>query len=219
MYLIYCDETNLNAKDGDFFIYGGIVIDFSRALELSNRLQQIRSEYKVPKDFKLKFAPPPEQVLAEDFNHLKQQYIEAAIQCGSKFLVSMIHSNIMTNAEDARLNEINRIAYHYNCLLTRENTHGLFILDRFNSKDIDEHIRTKASSGIEGMPYSKEFPLDRIVGFHYSAIGQSHFTSLSDILIGTFRFVINAITKNNEEKKLAISKQKTRHLEAFVGHY
>jgi hypothetical protein len=46
---------------------------------------------------------------------------------------------------------------------------------------------------VTGLPFSKQLRLDRIVGFHYSAIGQSHFNSLIDIVIGSFRFSVNAL--------------------------
>ena len=51
------------------------------------------------------------------------------------------------------------------------------------------------------MPYSDEIKLDRIIGIHYSAIGQSHFTSIVDIGIGSFRFCINEHTHNGENPK------------------
>jgi len=42
MYLFYGDETNLNAKENEFFIYGGIAIPGDRALELSHVIDNIR---------------------------------------------------------------------------------------------------------------------------------------------------------------------------------
>jgi hypothetical protein len=38
--------------------------------------------------------------------------------------------------------------------------------------------------------------LKNIVGYHYSAIGQSHFGSVVDICLGSFRFAVNAFTRN-----------------------
>lgn len=37
--------------------------------------------------------------------------------------------------------------------------------------------------------------LERIVGIHYSAIGQSHFGSLTDIVLGSLRYATNAFTR------------------------
>jgi hypothetical protein len=73
------------------------------------------------------------------------------------------------------------------------------LIDRFNDKQIDEHLREKFSIGLTRMPYSATMRLDRILGFHYAAIGQSHFSSLIDVLIGSMRFVIDAFTSNHEK--------------------
>ena len=40
--------------------------------------------------------------------------------------------------------------------------------------------------------------LDRIIGFHYSAKGQSHFGTLVDIVIGSLRFAVNAFSRNEK---------------------
>jgi len=51
------------------------------------------------------------------------------------------------------------------------------------------------------MPYGlTAMRLARILGFHYAAIGQSHFGSLIDIILGSFRFAVNAHTRNQAEK-------------------
>ena len=55
------------------------------------------------------------------------------------------------------------------------------------------------SSGlITGMPYSERLRLSNIMGFHYSAIGQSHFSSLIDVLIGSMRFAVDAFSSQQE---------------------
>ena len=51
------------------------------------------------------------------------------------------------------------------------------------------------------MPYSMIMHLDRILGFHYSAIGQSHFPSLIDIILGSFRFAVNRHTRCMDERE------------------
>jgi hypothetical protein len=42
VHLLYCDETNLQERRGDFLIYGGITIDSARVLDLSHRIDAIR---------------------------------------------------------------------------------------------------------------------------------------------------------------------------------
>jgi hypothetical protein len=200
MHLLYCDESNLEEKDNDFFVYGGLVVDGQAAQSLSLEIDTIRESAKIPRDFILKFNPGPKHLSHEEFISLKQAVIDAAISHSCVFLTSMILHNIATNPNDARRNEINRICYHYDCYLNRPKSHGLVLIDRFEDKKIDGHLRDKFSIGITGLPYSKELRLERIVGFHYAAIGQSHFSSIIDIVLGSFRFAINAFTRQDKEK-------------------
>lgn len=227
MYLLYCDESNLEEKENDFFVYGGIVIDGARAQSLSSSIDSIRLKYNVPQDFILKFNPGPSHLSHKEFIDLKKEIMSAAIGHGCTFLSSMILHNVSTCAAEARLNEINRICYHYDCYLNRPNSHGLVLIDRFDDKQIDSHLREKFSVGIMGLPYSKQYRLERIVGFHYSAIGQSHFGSVIDIVLGSFRFAINAFTrgedKQSEEKlntaKILLTQLAPLFLREGAGNY
>lgn len=139
--------------------------------------------------FVLKFNSGPEH---DEFNALKQKVIEAAISCWCRFLVSMILHNLATSPDDARRKEINRILFHFNNILNRDNEHGLVLIDRFSERQIDEHLRTKFSIGLTGLPSCDEMRLGQIVGFHYSAIGQSHSGSFVGVILGSFRLAVNA---------------------------
>lgn len=196
MYLLYSDETNLEPADNVFFIYGGLVISPDRSKQLSDDIQEIRDNKSIPNDFQLKFNPGPEHLSHEEFIELKQNVIQKAVENGCVLLVSMIHHGIATSPEDARRNEINRIAYHFHCLLNRYDSPGLMLIDRFSDSQIDAHLRDKFSYGIRDLPYSDVMRLHRILGYHYSAIGQSHFGSIVDIVICSLRFAVNAFSRN-----------------------
>jgi len=197
MHLLYCDETNLQPNAGDFFVYGGIAIDGDAALSLSSSIDLIRTNAKIDRSFRLKFLPKPENLTHQEFIAVKEAVINTAIEHKAIFLVSVILHDIATNAEEARRNEINRVCYHFDCILNRFKDAGLVLIDRFTDAQIDEHLAAKFSIGITGLPYSPEHRLGNVVGFHYSAIGQAHFTSLIDIVLGSLRFSINAFTKND----------------------
>jgi hypothetical protein len=200
VYLLYCDESNLESKDNDFFVYGGFTIQAEAALSLSKAIETIRLDAGVPKDFVLKFNPGPKHLNHQQFSALKQAVIEEARGHGCLFLTSLILHNVATSPDEARRNAINTICYHFDCYLNRPKSHGLVLIDRFDDRQIDGHLREKFSVGLTGMPYSKEMRLGRIVGYHYSAIGQSHFGSVIDILLGSFRFAVNAFTRNETGK-------------------
>ena len=200
MYLFYCDESNLEERSGDFLIYGGLVINSEVARQFSSEIEKVRASFSVPRDYKLKFNPGPANLSHNEFIALKQAVIETAISYDAKILIYVILHDIATSADDARRNGINAVCYHFDCLLSRYSNIGLVLVDRFNDRgnQVDGHLAEKFSIGITGMPYSKEIRLNNIVGLHYSAIGQSHFPSIVDIVLGSFRFAINAHTRNKE---------------------
>jgi hypothetical protein len=86
-------------------------------------------------------------------------------------------------------------------LLNRLDQPGLVLIDRFNDAGnrIEAHLSEKFAIGIRGLPYTREMPLAHIVGLHYSAVGQSHFSSLIDIVLGSLRFAINAHTRGESQ--------------------
>lgn len=197
MQILYCDETNLEARDNTFFIYGGITFATDQAYSLHEAIERIRRDRGIPPGYCLKFNPGPENLQHDAFKAMKQEVIEATIAHGGRLLVSIILHDLATSPEDARRNEINRVLLHFNGILSQNNDHGLVLIDRFTDRQIDEHLRAKFSVGVTGLPYSSAMRLNRIVGFHYSAIGQSHFGSLVDVILGSFRLAVNAHCAGN----------------------
>lgn len=115
-------------------------------------------------------------------------------------LVNLLLHDIAKSSEQARRYCINTLCYHFHCYLLRPDSHGIVLIDRFNDKRIDAHLKEKLSVGLHVI-YSGDTKLDRILGYHYAAIGQSHFCSLIDVLLGSLRFSIDASTQKNEAQK------------------
>jgi len=177
-------------------VYGGVSIPAANALVLTNAVDVTRQKFSIPRTTLLKFLPVPEGLTHQEYIEVKQEIIKAAVDNDCKFFTSLILHNVAN--ENARLNEINRISYHYNCYLSRKNSHGLVLIDRFSDKQIDQHLRNKFALGLVGMPFSETMRLKNIVGFHFSAIGQSDMATVIDIVLGSFRFSINAFTRNDD---------------------
>ncbi len=192
MYFLYCDETNLDPNNHKFFVYGGLIIPSENAKKLHDEIEEIRTNSSIPDNFLLKFNPKPSNLSHKEFIQVKQSIIKSAVQNNCIFLTSIIMHQIATSPDAARRNEINRVLFHFNFLLTRLNSYGLCLIDRFSDAQIDAHLREKFSVGVRGLPYAGDMRLDRIIGFHYSAIGQSHFSSIIDIVLGSFRYSVNA---------------------------
>jgi hypothetical protein len=198
MHLLYCDETNLQERSGDFFVYAGIVVESARARDLSHRIDKIRSEAKIPSAYRLKFNPGPKRLDHQQFIELKKAIVTAAVEAKVGLLVSAILHDIATSPDMARLNAINTLSYHFDCLLNRIPGPGLVLIDRFDEKQADAHLAEKFSIGVTGLPHTAQLRLSNIVGFHYAAVGQSHFCSLIDVVIGSLRFAINAFTRGEK---------------------
>jgi hypothetical protein len=178
-------------------VYGGITIDATRAAALSAAIEQLRVNAGVSPDFILKFNPGPPNLNHQHFLQLKQDIIQAAVDHGCTFITSLILHNVATSPDVARRNEINRVSYHFDLYLGTAQSNGLVLIDQFTDTQINHHLREKFLLGLKDMPYGPpNMRLNRILGFHYAAIGQSHFGSLIDIVIGSFRFAINAHTRN-----------------------
>jgi len=200
MLLLYCDETNFQKRRGDFFVYGGVIIDSSKAAQLATAIEETRNSHGVPRDFLVKFNPGPKNLSHEQFVDLKRSIIQAAVAAECKLLVNLCLHDIAPSPEKARLFGINTLCFHFDRFLSRLKDVGLVLIDRFEDKHIDGHLKEKLAVGVTGpLPYGNSIRLDRIIGYHYSAIGQSHFCSLVDILLGSLRFAINSFTQQDRQ--------------------
>lgn len=203
MDLFYCDESNLEHRNGDFLLYGGVHIPGASAGALSDRIEQIRNDAGLAPDTRLKFNPRPDGLDHQQFIALKQNVIEAAIEHGCKLLAYGVLHNLAGDPDNARRFGINTVCYHFHCALNRVDRQGLVLIDRFNdgNNEIEGHLKEKMAVGIQ-LPHRNEATrLSRIVGFHYSAVGQSHFTSLIDILIGSLRYCVNVHTRALDDQR------------------
>ena len=117
MYILYYDETNFAKKSGDFFVYGGVVIDPAHAADLSKEIERIRKELGVPRDYVLKFNPGPKKFTHDQFIELKQSVIQAACAANCKLLVNLLLHDIATSSEEARRFGINTLSFHFDCYL------------------------------------------------------------------------------------------------------
>lgn len=201
MDLLYCDESNLEERSGDFLIYGGLIFDGERARALSLAIDNIRLRLGVPADYKLKFNPGPEGFTHAQFIELKQSVLECAVDHGAKMLTYVVLHDLAKNPDEARRFGINTLCYHFDCILNRKEGTGLVLIDRFNDggNQIDAHLAEKFATGVRFHPNGSSRALSRIVGFHYSAVGQSHFPSIVDVAIGSLRYGINSFTRRDEK--------------------
>ena len=177
------------------------MIDGRTAASLSKEIDAARKKHRVPKDYRLKFNPGPEGFGHADFIELKRAILNIAVEHDVRLIAYAVLHDLARDPDLARRNGINTVCYHFHCILRRLETHGLVLIDQFTdaNNEIEAHLRDKFSVGLTGLPYSKTLRLNTIVGFHYSAIGQSDIASLIDFVVGSLRFAINAHIRGKDE--------------------
>lgn len=203
MNLLYCDESNLEHRPGDFLLYGGVHIPSVSAASLSDTIETLRRRAEINPSAALKFNPKPDHLSHENFKDFKQKILIAAHEHECKILAYGVLHDLAGDPDTARRFGINTVLYHYHCFLNMKRERGLAIIDRFNDEGnrIDAHLREKMATGVKIHHHRVNLRLSNIVGFHYSAIGQSHFTSLIDIVIGSLRYALNVHTRGIEDQR------------------
>jgi hypothetical protein len=179
-----------------------LTVDSDTYLELSKRIWQLREKFKITKDCQTKYLPAPAGLTNDDYMKFKKECIQVCIELNCRFYTYQILHDIAADTDQARRNGINEICLNFHYGLKKEDAAGMILVDRFNDKGnkIDAHLTRKFSVGLEGLPHSSNFPLDHIVGLHYTAIGQSHMTCLIDIILGSYRTAINIYTRKRSQK-------------------
>lgn len=193
MHLLYTDETNIDPRSGDFFIYGGVAVNSQTAATLSSEIDRLRQEYGYfPTDsLKHNTKERPPQVTPEQHAEIKRRVMEVAVRHDVKLFTSFILHRVATSPANARKNEINRISLHFNYFLRSINDNGIILVDTFEGPGLRTLLMEKFHIGIVGLPYTQVMRLDRILGFHIATNGASNFSSLTDIVIGSMRYAIN----------------------------
>lgn len=201
MYFLYTDEANIEPSSS-FFIYGGVSIPSNNAVELSNAIEVLRKKFGYrPKDpLKFNTVERPAQITPDAHKEIKRLIIQCAVDFNVKIFVSLIYHGIASSPDNARQYEINRVCYHFDCFLKRENSHGFVFIDTFSDTSIHEILREKFSVGLIGLPYSSPRRLERILGFHLATIGSSNFSSVVDIIVGSLRYAVNSCNETDRYK-------------------
>jgi hypothetical protein len=170
MYLLYCDETNLHERAGDFLICGGIMITSARSRELSASIDELRRRTQVPLDYQLKVNPGPKGFSHGQFIAVKQEALSISVEHRARLLINVVLHDVARSPDEARRIEINTACYHFDCILSLVDCPGLVLIDRFNDEGnkIDGHLREKFSTGLIGMPHRGKMRLSNIVCLHYS---------------------------------------------------
>lgn len=109
MYLLYCDESNLQHRAGDFLVYGGVIIPADRAASLSLAIDDLRNAAGIEPSAELKFNPLLPPLDHHGYRNLKQKIIQTAIDHGCIMIAYVVLHDLAGDPNQARRYGINTV--------------------------------------------------------------------------------------------------------------
>ena len=206
MYLLMTDETNMRPNaQARFFAYGGLIVPFERVARLSARIEAIRVDTGYRRRDLLKFDTNvrPRNVTAEDARNAKRRVIRACIANDCLFVAYVVLHAIARNQPQRVIVEwgASHVIGKFNFFLTLRNSQGIVQVDRLPNQNEYEFLTNKFVSGLTFQD-DEDVLLDRIVLLGATCINASHIASAMDIVLGSFRYCINAQANNQAARTM-----------------
>ncbi len=198
--LFYADETAVRPEQGDFFLYGGVIVPSEKARDLDLALREINfglDERILPLKWNVEGLTPEERKV--QFKGC-EDYLRAAGEHGARVNFVVI-SHAILNASFKRGWAIEQVinALHNSLRGDRHSKRvALVLIDTYGSKEEAESLRTLAVRCFMKGTWKGSFTVDRIVGIHEAYSGSSHFSGLTDIAMNALRLVVNE--KQNQQR-------------------
>lgn len=197
MFLFLSDETNTSqSTQAQFLIFGALVVPLAAAGPLAEHVLQIRRDAGYPpgSEFKFDSRSRPNSVSIEKCAAAKNAVLEMAAEPGVRFLACVVHHQIAAklSAKDRPLFALKTLLCEFDLFLKRENTTGFCAVDRFEIAH--SVLATILTGGVDPSGQLGRFQreLSSIWLYSVTSIGCSHLCSLCDIVLGAFRYCVNA---------------------------
>ena len=199
MLILFTDETNLPSDlKAKFFAYGGLVVPVDALPDLDARVVQIRKDagYHSTDELKFETNARPKHVSVEDAGKAKTRVVEACVATDCKFIVNVVLHAVAksTSQHDLIHWGANTVIGKFNAMLHEQKDFGIVAMDRLASGAEYKLLSEKFTSGLSfsGLGGEEEIALDRIKLFTSTCSNASHASSAMDIVLGSFRYCINA---------------------------
>jgi hypothetical protein len=196
MFVFIGDETNVTqSRKARFFIYGGLIIAADRALETSNKVASIRAKWGFAPEDELKFdsRSKPGHLSNDEFAQAKNEIVEVCHKLEAKFMAYAVHHSIASTTPKAQvwLRALNTLLCAFDLFLQRENSHGICLVDRFQS-DLSV-LGTIHKQGVDPKFWGGELPhrLENVWCYGTVSIDTTHLVSMVDVVLGAFRYCVN----------------------------
>lgn len=202
MYWLFTDETNVTEKEGDFFIYGGLIMNAEQMVDLNKEVIRIRQKYGYTDTDRFKFqtASRPKQVTPADFAAAKGEALAALETFGAVVVMYVVLHDIARNKTVQEMTEwaLNALIAHFDLrFLSQKNEIGAVCIDRLDPKWGYKYMQTMFADGIA--VDGRQIKMERIVHYSMSCDGASHMSSLTDIALGSMRYAVNFVGGKGRE--------------------
>jgi len=196
MHILFTDETNRRpSKKAKFFVYGGLVFDFSRLEDLDRGISEIRREtgYLASDELKFDTNARPTQVTRNGATAAKRKVLGLCRELGARFIACVTLHEIIKNQDpdDQILWAANHVVGRFNRYLREVvDDRGICVVDNLPVKAGWKYLAEKFTKGLD-LVTGNFVPLDRILLFAATCSNASHASSAMDIVLGSFRYCIN----------------------------
>jgi len=195
MYIMFTDETNRRpSRDRRFFVYGGLLFPIEHLSTIHDHIEKIRNEagYRPTDILKFDTHSRPEHVSRDQATEAKRQIVSLCNELGCKFIAHIILHDIIRNQDPVQQVHwaADYVIGRYNKYLEEVEDIGICVVDNLPNGTEFRYLVDKFSVGLD-LPDGRHIPLDRIKLFASTRIGASHAHSAMDIVLGSFRYVIN----------------------------
>ena len=206
MYILFGDETDHNRNQKTtFFVYGALFVHVDSIQNIHDAIENIRRQFRFGAEDKLKFSTRsrPKHIDRKNHTELKQKVIEIAQRSGAVFCAQLTLHELAKNRKHDELVEwgANTILGAFDSFLQEKGDHGIAILDRMPVTDPYRYLREKFQVGL-AFPNGSQKKLDRIVGLASTCDGASNISSVTDVVLGAFRYCVNEPTRDEAGRKM-----------------
>ncbi len=200
MYVMYADEADQDGSK-EFLIYASVFFPSDQLLKIHKGMIAIRRKYGFkPKD-KLKFSPGgvSKDITRQAHTDAKNAVLRLAATHHCKACCYITpHVIAKGQPHDKRLKfGINTLLMKFDQFLRENgNAPGVVKFDRTTDFKQEQYFKEIFETGILFHLSQKTYQLGNIVSIDNTLNGTSHLASLTDIVVGSFRFVINEPNKD-----------------------
>jgi hypothetical protein len=191
--LFYADETAVRPEQGDFFLYGGVIVPSEKARDLDLALREINYTLEpnmLPLKWNIDGLTTKERVA--QFKGC-EEYLRAAGKYGARVNFVVIAHAIL-RADYKRGWQIEHVigALHDSLRADRHSKRvAVVLIDTYGAKEEAESLRTLAVRCFSKGTWNGRYTVDRIIGIHEAYSGSSHFSGLTDIAMNALRLVVS----------------------------